>query len=84
MRRLVSAFALILAGTPALAEGWTIQTLGTMPSTEDCMDHARIVLNQYIYDHGNAETASDSWSVYAFDLMPGTVDAVIMCSYNFV
>lgn len=75
------AFATLLSLTalPALAEGWTIQTLGTMPSTEACMDHARIVMNRYIFDNGGGETAADTWSIYGFDLQPETVDAVIMC-----
>ena len=80
MRKLVLALALITPALPALAEGWTIQTLGTMPSTEACMDKARIVINRYLFENKGGETASDTWSVYGFDLEPDSVDSVIMCA----
>lgn len=80
MRSIALALTLsAVAAAPALAEGWTLQTLGTMPSVEACMDKARIAVNRYIFDNGGGETAADSWSVYGFDLEPEAVDAVIMC-----
>jgi len=79
MRPFALALALMFPALPALANGWTIQTLGTMPSTEDCMAKARTVMGAYIFDHGGGETASDTWSVYGFALEPGAVDAVLMC-----
>jgi hypothetical protein len=77
----ILALATLMSATalPALAEGWTIQTLGTMDNTQACMDKARVVMNGYIFDHGGGNTTADTWSVYGFDLDPGTVDAVIMC-----
>jgi hypothetical protein len=43
------------------------------------MQKAREVISRYMFDVGGAETGSDSWSVYGYDLEPGAQDAVIMC-----
>ncbi len=83
-RRLRPALALaagcvMVAGSAARAEGWSISLLETMPAEQACMDKARRVISQYLFDHGGGNTASDTWSIYAFDLEPGKQDAVIMC-----
>ncbi|WP_188528536.1 hypothetical protein [Sinisalibacter lacisalsi] len=68
-----------LAAAPALAEGWSITKLGTMPSEQICMDKARLVINRYIFANGGGNTGEDSWSLYAYNLEPGGQDIVIMC-----
>ena len=63
MIRIATAAAILTAtALPAVAEGWSVSKLGTMPSVEDCMDRARIAVNRHIFDHGGGETTSDTWS----------------------
>lgn len=81
IRSTIMAVGLACAALPAAAEGWSISDLGEMYDRESCMDRARKVVNRYIFNNGGGETASDTWTIYAYDLTPGDQDIVIMCPW---
>lgn len=73
------AFVLSVTALPAMAEGWSITKLETMSNDTVCMNKARAVISQYMFDYPGGDTGADSWSVYGYDLQPGDQDVVIMC-----
>ncbi|PID35888.1 MAG: hypothetical protein CR993_07740 [Rhodobacterales bacterium] len=82
IKQTLAALAMSVAALPAMAEGWSINHLETMGSSEACMKKARSVLNRYMFAHGGGSTGADTWSLYGYDLEPGMQDVVIMCPYE--
>lgn len=72
-------FGLLGFSGAASAEDWTFKDLGELSKRSTCMIRAEQAIKRYKNVYGGGSTASESWTVYGYDLEPGDQDVVIMC-----
>ena len=86
LKNFIAATSLIIGlGTGhAQAAGITVSNLGTVESVQECLDLAKIALEDYVAEYGGELTngsvnSRDGWAYYGWDLSPARSDAVIAC-----
>jgi hypothetical protein len=82
-----AALAAVVSGVSgtAAAGTWRVGDLGEMPSRRSCMSIASEVVESYIEKYGGLSTSgntedADSWEYYGWNLRPGDIDIVILCT----
>jgi len=84
MNRRIAAAALGLGLLPAaaMAEGWTIKDLGSVPTESGCVNLAWDVFDRYRDARSLGDLQKTEWVVYGYDLSSGAYDAIITCNYG--
>jgi hypothetical protein len=82
-----AALAAVVSGVSgtAAAGNFKVGDLGEMPSRRICMSIASEVVESYIEKYGGLSTSgntedADSWEYYGWNLRPGDIDIVILCT----
>lgn len=85
MKPLLLSLALCLP-TFAMAEGWTVTELSTLPDRAVCMERATSTFKLFIQTYGGgnivAGKGTDDWTVAGYDLQGTEIDALIICPYE--
>jgi len=83
-RHFIAASVLALVPALAQAEGYYTSDLGDGGAPQECMTRAERALSSYVATSANpnAFVATGTWSVDAYDLMPGDVAVSILCPYR--